>query len=420
MKVVFDMALIELVGQSGVGRVAKNLSLQLAKAPECELSVCASLPTVEHWLEVYKYLKKSELLDTKLLIEFQNNITINQENLLKIINYLDKFNQWEFTLSKKFKKILINTFLGNFDPIPQQQLADKEIYHSSFFSIPKKIQGMKHLQKFLTFHDLIPILFPEYVHEAIVKNFQEILNSINPETWLICVSESAKNDLCNHLKVIDSQRVHVVYSAASENFYPCKNIEQIERIKKKYKIPNRPYILALNNLEPRKNIEQLIRCFARLVQQEKLKDLSLVLAGAKGWLYNNIFNEIDQLKELKKQIIVTGYVDDADLAPLYSGAMMFVFPSLYEGFGLPPLEAMQCGTPVITSNTSSLPEVVGDAGIMINPKDSDELCQSILELYYDSSLREKLSHKSIERAKLFSWEQCGKNVINLYKTAVNS
>ncbi|ACK73917.1 glycosyl transferase group 1 (plasmid) [Gloeothece citriformis PCC 7424] len=418
MKVVFDMALIELVGQSGIGRVTKNLSLQLAKAPECELSFCASLPTVEHWLEVYKYLKKSELLDPKLLIKFQNSIINKKGILLKTIESLDNLHQWGFAGAKSFKKIIINTLLSNFDPLPQQELVDKQIYHSSFFAIPKKIQTMKHLQKVLTFHDLIPILFPQYVHEAIINNFEEILNSIHQETWLICVSESAKNDLCNHLSFIDSQRVHVIYSAASENFYPCQNRETIEAVKKKYKIPNNPYILALNNLEPRKNIEQLIRCFASLCQQEKLKDLSLVLAGSKGWLYNNIFTEIDKITELKERIIVTGYVDDVDLAALYSGAMMFVFPSLYEGFGLPPLEAMQCGTPVITSNTSSLPEVVGDAGIMIHPQDSDGLCQSILDLYHDSSLREKLSHQSIERAKLFSWEQCAKNVINLYQIAV--
>ncbi len=143
--------------------------------------------------------------------------------------------------------------------------------------------------------------------------------------------------------------------------------------------------------------------------------LHLVLVGKKGWLDNNIHSEISNLyPRLRERIIFTGYVPDEDLAPLYSGSLVFVYPSVYEGFGLPPLEAMQCGTPVITSNTSSLPEVVGNAGITVAPLDEDSLCHSIWELYQNDSLRNSLSTKSIEQAAKFSWEKCLQQTISAY------
>jgi glycosyltransferase involved in cell wall biosynthesis len=163
-----------------------------------------------------------------------------------------------------------------------------------------------------------------------------------------------------------------------------------------------------------------IRTFARMVDQQNIKDLSLVLVGTKGWLYDEIFEELSRNAALKDRIIVTGFAANEDLAALYSGAVAFVYPSLYEGFGLPPLEAMQCGVPVITSNTSSLPEVVGEAGIMVSPTDEDALCQSMLDIYNSDSLQQTMSLKSIEQAKKFSWEKCMRETIDAYKTALKS
>jgi glycosyltransferase involved in cell wall biosynthesis len=156
-----------------------------------------------------------------------------------------------------------------------------------------------------------------------------------------------------------------------------------------------------------------------LIREQKIDDLCLVLTGAKGWDYDRIFGEIANSVDVQDKIILTGYVPDEDLSPLYSGALAFVYPSLYEGFGLPPLEAMQCGTPVITSNTSSLPEVVGDAGIMVAPTDSDALCQAMLDLYCSDALRRDLAQKSLLRAKQFSWQKTTRETINAYKKALN-
>jgi glycosyltransferase involved in cell wall biosynthesis len=219
----------------------------------------------------------------------------------------------------------------------------------------------------------------------------------------------------------DPARASVVYLAAGSNFYCCKDQELIAQTGKKYRIPvGSPYFMALSTLNPNKNFERIISSFIRIVKENPMKDLHLVLVGASGWNSERIFKEAENSGEIAKRIILTGYVADEDLAPLYSGALAFLFPSLYEGFGLPPLEAMKCGTPVITSNNSSLPEVVGDAAITINPRDEDALCQAMLDIYKNDPLRKKLSALSLERAKMFDWEKTTRESIAAYKQALSS
>ncbi|MDB6077676.1 MAG: glycosyl transferase group 1 [Akkermansiaceae bacterium] len=206
--------------------------------------------------------------------------------------------------------------------------------------------------------------------------------------------------------------------AADDWFRPCEDVVELDAIRARYGIPPGPYLLSVCTLAPHKNLAHVIRCFSRLVAEEGIRDLNLVLVGAKGWNYDSIFNAIDFAPGTRERIIVTGYVPDEDLSPLYSGALAFVFCSLYEGFGLPPLEAMQCGVPVITSNTSSLPEVVGEAGMMVDPSDEDQLCQAMLDVYEDSDLRTSLKSKSVARAAQSSWERCVGQVIEGYKRAL--
>jgi glycosyltransferase involved in cell wall biosynthesis len=244
------------------------------------------------------------------------------------------------------------------------------------------------------------------------------VNSLGPEDFSVVISQCTKDDLCNLRPDIDPARVFVTYLAASDTFKPCSDAEQLKLVRKKYSLGDAPYFLSLSTLEPRKNITHTIRSFAKLVIEERLHDLNLVLAGGKGWLYEQIFQEISGLDEVKDRIIVTGYIDDNDLPALYSGALAFVYPSLYEGFGLPPLEAMQCGVPVITSNTSALPEVVGKAGIMLDPHDVDGMCQAMLNLYRNSYTRNSLASQGLARAKEFSWARCTKDTVAAYRTAL--
>jgi glycosyltransferase involved in cell wall biosynthesis len=317
---------------------------------------------------------------------------------------------------------LTSRIVKRFEPtIPPSYLRHCDIFHSPYLPIPRQVKEFRNVSRFLTVYDIIALQHPEFFtfkedHHMI----KSVIDSIDPETWVLSISQATKDDLCSYRKDIDPARVIVTPLAASDIFYPNHDGEELRRVRRKYGIPESPYILSLSTLEPRKNIDQTVRCFTRMIQQEHLPDLNLVLVGTKGWNYDKIFEEILSNREIRDRIIVTGYADDDDLAAIYSGARAFVYPSFYEGFGLPPLEAMQCGVPVITSNTSSLPEVVGDAGILVAPTDSDGLCHAMLTICRDRSLRQSLSVKAQQRAKQFSWESCLAKTVEAYRLSCSS
>jgi glycosyltransferase involved in cell wall biosynthesis len=292
-----------------------------------------------------------------------------------------------------------------------------DILHSPYYAI----QGNgSEVAKFLTVYDLIPIISPKYFAAYDSAFLKDALTRIKYDGWVICISHSTKNDLCNYIN-IDPKRVFVSHLAADPLlFYPCKNLDRQKAVREKYRIPDQPYLLSVSTLEPRKNIDHVIRCFIKVIREGNIKDLNLVLVGTKGWNYDKIFKEIELSNYYKNRIILTEYVADNDLAPLYSGALAFAYLSHYEGFGLPPLEAMQCGVPVITSNTSSLPEVVGDAGILMAPNDQETLCQEILNFYQSPALQSKYASRSIEQAKKFSWDRSVTDMLTAYRIAVDS
>jgi glycosyltransferase involved in cell wall biosynthesis len=218
------------------------------------------------------------------------------------------------------------------------------------------------------------------------------------------------------------ERTFVTPLAAASHFYYVSDPIQILKVRHKYQIPEGKYFLSLaTHLAPHKNLDYLIRCFKKLIFEHPYLDIYLVLAGSKrNSLELDINTDGCNNPQLDSKIIYTGYIVDDDLSALYSGASAFVFPSLYEGFGLPPLEAMQCGTPVITSNVTSLPEVVGDAGIMINPHDEDQLCHAMLKILKNPELAQDFRSMGLSRAKEFSWSRCAANTVEVYKTVTSS
>jgi glycosyltransferase involved in cell wall biosynthesis len=299
------------------------------------------------------------------------------------------------------------------------QSGEYDVYHCSYFPLPDA-NVLPDVPRILTIYDMIPLLFPEFFVPRVNQRAIRILKSVNVQKdWIICISEQTKQDFCEYLGM-NPARVFVTPLAAADYFYPVKELSHIEDILIKYKIPKRPYLLSLCTLEPRKNLDLLIRAFSDFVQAHPNTDLILVLVGTSGWKNDKIFQTIQDNSQIQDRIIIIGYVPDEDLAPIYSGALGFVYPSLYEGFGLPPLEAMQCGIPVITSNSSSLPEVVGDAGILADPKDQSDLSHAIWQLVSDSELRSQLSQKSLIRAQQFSWSKCVDQTIEVYKTAISN
>src|SRR5271157_321924 len=407
-------------GRTGVFTVTENVAVQLlAHRDECELTLCASrnlaetarfiessarfhdahLPLSRPWTEIYKTWRR---LDT--------GIANTGPGLKRLLLRCMRF-------SLTFTSVKLLGPISGLDP---EVLRRIDIYHSSFYPFDRRVRSAARVEKFLTVYDLIPILFPQFFGSREGGMLKEAFSDVSRDGWALCISQSTKNDLCNYLKGLDPSRAFVTHLGASSDFYPCTDPETMASARAKYAIPDAPYLLTLSTLEPRKNIHRVVRCFAKTVLQEKIDDLCLVLVGTKGWDYEKVFEELDRYPALRKRIVLTGYVDFEDLAPLYSGALAFVYPSFYEGFGLPPLEAMKCGVPVITSNTSSLPEVVGDAGIMISPTDEDGLCRGLLTVIRDSALRARMSERSLARAALFSWGKCVEETIRAYRVAINS
>lgn len=432
MKVLYDISFLSyvfrsLVPKAGIFRVAENLIFGLNAVEECEL-FCHTSGLYSNVFHGFDYLKSNiELSEIPLLGSTDKTWKLRQilyqtlSDVNSRITHATGIQRMILRLKRK-PLFLFNQCLASASTLSPNLLKELDIYHSPFDPIPPEIQEVEHIQKFLTVHDLIPVFHPElFPQENIADNITiQALSSIGADSWFFCVSQATKNDLCNYSSFIDPQRVFVTHLAASDFFHPFSTNEDFERVRKQYGIPDSPYILSLSTLEPRKNIEHIIRCFFQLIEQEKIQDLNLVLVGAKGWKYETIFTEISSNPQLNERVIVTGYVADTDLAAIYSNALAFVYLSLYEGFGLPPLEAMQCGTPVIASKTSSLPEVVGDAGILLDPRDADGLCNSLLKMYYSPMLRKSMSNKSLEQAKKFSWEQTIQKTIAGYKVALRS
>lgn len=295
-------------------------------------------------------------------------------------------------------------------------LARADVFHSPFNPLPPADERLRRVQYFLTVHDLIPLVRPEVGGMGWLR---EILDSIGPDDHFFADSEHTKSDLLNAVRALRPERVSVTPLAADPAlFRPCTDAARVAAVRAKYGVPDGPYILTVGTLAPHKNIPRLLRAFAELVHAERLGDLRLVLTGAKGWGYEATFQELDRIGPVSGRVHFTGYVDDEDLAPLYSGALVFVFPSYYEGFGLPPLEAMQCGTPVITGNAASLPEVVGDAGVMVDPHDQDAFAQAILDVYRDSAWRQELAGRALIRAREFTWARFADQTVAAYRRAL--
>lgn len=225
------------------------------------------------------------------------------------------------------------------------------------------------------------------------------------------ISINTKNDLLKLFKT-DKRKVSVVYGAPDDRFRVIDGFKIKEKLFQ-YRLPDK-FILSVGTLEPRKNLVNLIEAYHYLIHYYKIKEYKLVVVGKKGWYYEEIFQKVVELN-LEKDIKFVGYVPDEDLPYLYNLATCFVYPSIYEGFGLPPAEAMACGCPVITSNVSSLPEVVGEAAITVNPRSIQEISRALYKVLTSDNLRQKMRQKGLKQAKKFSWNRSADKILDLFK-----
>lgn len=255
-------------------------------------------------------------------------------------------------------------------------------------------------------YDLIGINHPEFFTPEAAAEVRAIIDSLDEHTVVFAISEHTKRDLLAYRSDLSPAQITVIPLAAGHAFRPCESGAVREVARTKYGIPvGVPYVLSLATLEVRKNLDRVINAFALHLQQNPGSELHLVLSGMAGWKLEQLDQAIAAAHEWRHRIVLTGFIEDGDLSALYSDALCFVYLSRYEGFGLPPLEAMACGTPVICANNSSLPEVVGDAGVMLDADDVQGVADAIQRIATTPSYRARLSTAGLERSRLFNWER---------------
>ena len=261
----------------------------------------------------------------------------------------------------------------------------------------------------VTVHDLGYLAYPE-AHKTGDRRYLDWSTRWNARRAEFVIADSAATqaDLIRAYGV-DERKIRVIHLGRDESLAPVRDAQVLAEVQARYGIAAH-YVLYVGTLQPRKNLARLIEAFARAAAAPAFAGIQLVLAGKKGWLYDDLFAQVERMG-LAGRVIFPGYIDDADLPALLSGAPAFVFPSLYEGFGIPVLEAGACGVPVITSNTSSLPEVAGDAALLVDPHDVDAIAEAMTRLVTGEALRADLSWRGLANVQRFSWEKCARETL---------
>ena len=286
-----------------------------------------------------------------------------------------------------------------------------DVYHSPYYLMPYR-PGVPSL---VTIYDLIPLRYPSYFTPVQRLIFAITVRlAARSAQRVIAVSQSTAHDL-RHLLRLPDARISVILAAADPAFHAPTPAE-VETVRQKYRLPER-YVLHLSSNKPHKNQVRLVEAWASLEERRETTGCELVLAGREDPRYPEARHRIKALN-LEGRVRVLGGIPDEDLPSLYGGASWFVFPSLYEGFGLPVLEAMACGTPVVCSNTSSLPEIVGDAAITFDPTDTEAMTQALAHAQADPKCHKELSERAVRRARLFRWERTAQLTHQCYREAI--
>jgi glycosyltransferase involved in cell wall biosynthesis len=280
-----------------------------------------------------------------------------------------------------------------------------DIFHSPDFALPPVRQA----RTVVTVHDLSFMRVPECSQPSLRAYLLRVVpSSVRRADLVLADSDSTRNDVIDLLGM-SPDRVRVIYPGVDACFRRVQDTATLADVRQRYRLPER-FVLSVGTLQPRKNFTRLIESYARAGLDA---DAKLVIAGGAGWMYEDIFRRVEELR-LQSAVYFAGYVADEDLPALYTLADLFVFPSLYEGFGLPPLEAMACGTPVVTSNVSSLPEVVGNAALMVDPRDVEALANAMKRVLGEPSLRSAMVERGLAQARGFTWSRAAEELRRLY------
>jgi glycosyltransferase involved in cell wall biosynthesis len=288
-----------------------------------------------------------------------------------------------------------------------------DLFHATDYLLPP----LRRARAVLTIYDLTYLFFPEY-HLPLNRWYLTLMlpRLARCADAIIAISENTRRDLMRLIK-LPTEKISVIPLGVNRAFQPIQDPRELIRVRAKYKLPP-CFILYFGTIEPRKNLLTLLDAYRVLLTNDPATP-DLVIAGNKGWLYQPVLKRVRELG-LAERVRFTNWIDEQDAPALMNAAAVFVYPSLYEGFGLPPLEAMACGTPVVCSNASSLPEVVGDGGVLVEPRDAGGFAQAIARTLGDQVLRAKLRHQGLEQASKFSWERTARETLAVYETAFQS
>lgn len=378
MKVAFDAQLLFEKEKTGIGRNAKSLIDCLIEYPEIECTLnCFYMRNKKRTAAILKKYK-------------DKGCHIQQSHFVpaRIYNHLERI-----------------------FPLPYRLVFGKGAGITQFFNytVPFGVAG----KRVAMVHDMAFLVCPDTVEKKTMhwlkRNIERYCRRADV---VVTVSEFSRQEIHRYLDV-PSEKIEVVCNGVDLlNYRPDYSQKQIEEARKQYGIEG-DYLLYLGTLEPRKNLVTLIEAF-RLLKERLPSAPKLVLAGKKGWMYEEIFEKVTEYG-LEKEVLFPGYLAEVDVPPLLCGAKVFVFPSLYEGFGIPPLEAMACGTPVVVSNAASLPEVVGKAGLLAPPEDAGMLEKQMERLLVDDTLRESYIRAGLSRAREFTWEKSAEKLVEIYR-----
>jgi len=367
----------------GAGRYIINLVQNLLQIDRKNTYILTGRYTSESHLEIAYNLKK-DFKDSKIELKLFN---ISQKKL-------DLWNRL------KFPPLELMGFRA-------------DLLHCPDYLIPPTMN--KNI--ILTIHDLAFVRFPQFNFDWFIKKYtREVKKNAHISRKIIADSASTKNDIISFFK-INPVKVEVVYLAADSLFKKLPEKEKDKNVLKKYKI-NKKYILSVGTIEPRKNFITLIKAFNHIKQKKADFNYKLVITGRTGWKSEATYLEREN-SPYRDDILFTGRVPDKDLVQIYNQAELFIYPSLFEGFGLPPLEAMSCGLPVIASYTSSLKEVIGNAGILTTAGDESKLKKQILYVLENEEIKKELKRKSLIRAKNFSWEETAQKTLDIYNKTIS-
>ncbi len=403
--------------RTGIFFVACNILIELLKRPELKVNLYCDTKQLYGLIglidsdkrfkntEIFKYSKLECSVAYFEWLKYKNKVNKESKIVRVVIKAILNFLK---SISEQRRKLNINFgFISN--------IKKFDVFISAYEKIPESIAKIPHIKKYTILYDTIPIIYPENYPGMDDGTFwhHKLTESINKDDFYFSISDYTKNDFIKYVKNINPDHIKTIPLSTGIFYSRVEDNEQIDAVKEKYNIPkNKKYLFCLCTLEPRKNQIFAIKNFIEFIKKNNIDDFIFVLGGTSWPQFEQKINDaINDLDNYKDKIVRVGYIDDNDMPALYSGAEMFVFPSIYEGFGIPILEAMKCGCPVISSNVASMPEVIGDCGIQINPTSDEELIMAFEKMYYQRDFREECINKGLEREKLFTWEKCADIIV---------